>query len=73
MVTLAADFWPLFWTVVVAGALLTAAVSVLIALAGRPASGHGRLSPPAPGHPEQLPPSHGHGEDHGSGRKPAAV
>jgi hypothetical protein len=73
MLALAADFWPLFWTIVGAGALLTAAVSVLIALAGRPASGDGRLSPPAPGHPEQLPPSHGHGADHGHGRKPAAV
>jgi hypothetical protein len=73
MLTLAADFWPLFWTIVMAGALLTAALSVLIALAGPRASRHGRLSPPATGHPEQLPPSHGHGEDHGSGRTPATV
>jgi hypothetical protein len=73
MLTFAADFWPLFWTIVVAGAALTAAVSVLVALARPPASRQARLSPPAPGHPEQLPPSHGHGEDHGSGRKPATV
>jgi hypothetical protein len=71
MVTLAADFWPLFWTIVVAGAVLTAAVSVLIALAGPSWTGHGRLSPPTPGHPEQLPPGQDHG--HGADRRPAAV
>jgi hypothetical protein len=30
MMTYAADFWPLFWTILGAGALLTALVSLLI-------------------------------------------
>jgi hypothetical protein len=36
MLTLASDFWPLFWTIVGAGALLTVLLTTATALVRRP-------------------------------------
>ncbi len=73
MFSLAPYFWPWFGAIMAAGVVLTMALCALIAVAGPPWTGPGRLSPPAPGHPEQLPPAGDHGRDEHAGRKPAAA
>jgi len=64
MLSNAADFWPLFWAIMGAGALVTLALSVLIATiapaGSRPRRGHQRPGTPAelagrqadPGYPQ---------------------
>lgn len=54
MLSFAADFWPLFWAIMGAGALVTVALSVLIATIS-PAGSRPRRAHRLPATPAELP------------------